>query len=175
VSKRKRKSNSKTTTRQIETLSFPVQLTAEDKVEGKACNPRRCAYKLSGQRALYNLFPHEKHHHRVKVDASGIRFIHGGYRYVAPLPSKVKRNMIRFDGSLRCRKCKQLDEGFCPKHDFKPHQFTVDAVRERKVVKQKHSKKRQKQINVARRKRIAKRGPDQVYRLLHNRVVGLAP
>jgi hypothetical protein len=160
--------------KKTEILEFTVDTTEADKEEGKKRDPKKCMYKVSGTRALYKLFPEENNHHRVRVDAGHIRFIHDGYRYVATTPKLASSNLKKFDGSLRCKECKRSAKGFCRRHDTIPHQWVCKAVKDRKIVSHKpFTKERQNQINAARRDRIAAGKPDKYYSL-RQRVVGYA-
>jgi hypothetical protein len=157
--------------KKIEMLAFPVDTTAEDKANGKRCDPHACMYKVSITRGLHALFPNENH--RVRIDAGHITFIHDSHHYQAKTPRLVASNLKKLDASLRCRDCKRL-AGFCPRHNTSAHTWKCEAVKGHKVkVYRPHTRERQDQINAARRARVAAGKPDRIYRL-RQRVVGFA-
>jgi hypothetical protein len=152
-------------------LTIDVDATTDDKLNGKKCDPHACMYRVSMARALYTMFPGENNHHRVKVDAGHLRFIHDDHNWLANTPRLVSSNLQKFDASLHCKACKSSEGGFCEKHDIHPHKWKCKAVRGRKIRHVVHTRARQDQINVARKARAAAGRRDGIY-ALRRRVVG---
>jgi hypothetical protein len=109
--------------------------------------------------------------HKVRVDASGIRFKLRGHKYFGPLPKKAARAMVQWDREDKARK-KAKRDGAAFSSKVQPFQFILEATKGAAIKPM--TLERQKQINEARRKRILAGKPDKSNYSLHKRVVGLA-
>ena len=145
----------KESTKKVHLLKFKVQVKTSDIEEGECRKPSKCMEKLAVERALKELFPHEKQNHRVRVNAGFTTFNAGGYRWRALQHRIAKAALIQFD----------------KKHPVDPHSYTLQAQREAKLVQATPTRRRQ--INAARKRRIAAGRPDKRY-TMHDRVVGYA-
>src|SRR6516164_8959831 len=145
----------KESTKKVHLLKFKVQVKTSDIEEGECRKPSKCMEKLAVERALKELFPHEKQNHRVRVHAGATTFNAKGYRWHAIQHRIDKSALIKFD----------------KKQAVEPHSYTLEAQRKSKLVKATPTRRRQ--INAARKRRIAAGRPDKRY-TMHDRVVGYA-
>lgn len=139
----------------IEMIEFDVAVIAEDIESGECRLAHRCMEKLAVARALNDVFPDETSHH-VRIDAGHIRFNADGHRWIANTPKIARRALIEFDH----------------KRPVRPHSYKLTAQRTTKILP--NPRKRQDQINTARRKRIAAGVPDKTYtaQSLRKRIIG---
>ena len=127
-----------------------ISVTQHDIDEGKCKNPNKCMIKLAVARAIN--IPHGY----IKVDATGISITRrNDYREKSFLSHNAIVNMLRFDQNKEVR----------------PFRFKAVFHKTSKVYKA--SDHRQKQVNAARKKRIAEGRPDKKYNL-HQRIAGVA-
>jgi hypothetical protein len=125
--------------------------------------------KIAIERALRLVDP--KTDHKVRVDSSGVKFNYDGYRFTAPLPPVTKRAMLLFDSEeVLQKRAEKTGEAFQSK--VRPHRYKLIAVKGTKIIPM--TPERQKQINEARRRRIAAGHPDKQAYTLHERVIGMA-
>lgn len=154
----------------IETLTIPVRVIERDIRDGLCGLPGRCMEKIAIERALREIDP-KGGDHKVRIDAGIVKFKLRGHRWSAPTAKIAKVSLIQFDKEDKTRnKARKLGETFESK--VKPHQYKLQAVKGEKISPM--TPERQKQINEARRKRIAEGRPDKTTYNLHKRVVGLA-
>lgn len=149
----------------VETLKFRVSTTQQDISDGECRLATKCMEKVAIARTLkkhLGLSDDETRRLHVRVDAGHITFNHAGSRWKADTPKVAKTELIKFDNPKRT-------------HLVKPHSFTVIATRKGKV--EPMTAERQKQIRIARAKRVREGRPDKSYsdRLtLRHRIVGFA-
>lgn len=141
-----------------ELIEFTVNVGMADIDGGVACNASKCMHKVAIARTLDKIDP-KFGHHKVRVDAGLIKFNMGGFRWEGKTPKPARRTLIMFDNEKT-------------RPEVKPHSYKVVAARTTKI--KKVSPERQRQINEARRQRIANgiesRSPT-AYRL-RDRIVG---
>jgi hypothetical protein len=141
--------------RTVEQMEFNVETTQKHITDGECRLAHRCMEKLAIAEALMKLFPKEASHH-VRIDAGHIRFNANGYRWIANTPKIARRALIDFDR----------------KRPVRPHNYRVAAQRTTKIVP--NPRKRQDQINKARRERVAAGVRDKTYtaQSLRKRIIG---
>jgi len=142
-------------TRKVEWFKFKVNVKPVDIETGECRKPSKCMEKLAVERSIKELFPKDKQNPRVRVNAGFTTFNAGGYRWRALQHRIAKAALIQFD----------------KKHPVDPHSYTLQAQREAKLVQATPTRRRQ--INAARKRRIAAGRPDKRY-TMHDRVVGYA-
>jgi len=159
----------KISTRKIETIKLKVDVIQRDIDEGKCGLVSKCMEKISIERALRNIDP-KGGDHKVRIDASIVKFALNGYRWRGITPKIAKRSLIQFDREARARaKADRAGEKFVSR--VKPHSYYFEAERLSKIVP--FTKERYQQIYAARAKRLAEGRPDKKNYDLHTRVVGL--
>jgi hypothetical protein len=146
-------------TKITEHLKFRVQTSQQDIDEGECRLASRCMEKVAIARTLrkhLDLDDAAVRRLHVRIDAGHIHFNHEGSRWQADTPLVAKTALKDFDAERA----------------VKPHSFTVNAQRKGKV--QLMTKERQKQIRLARAKRVAEGRPDRAYSrtTLRYRIVG---
>jgi hypothetical protein len=153
----------------IEVIEFPVTVTIRHISEGVCGSWSQCMEKLAIEQALRAIDP-KGGDHRVRIDSGIIKFNLGGWKYEAPTPRIAKRSLIRFDSEQKAReRAERKGETFVSK--VKPHSYTVEARRVRKI--EPMTRARQEQINAARRRRENEGRPDREYKL-RQRIIGLS-
>jgi hypothetical protein len=157
-------------TKTVETVNLHVRVITRDIREGLCGLPGRCMEKVAIERALREINP-KGGDHKVRIDAGIIKFNLSGFRWTAPPPKTAKRALIQFDKEEKARKkAAKLGIDFVSK--VEPHQYRIEAIKGDKIKPM--TVERQKQINEARRRRIAEGRPDKPVYNLHKRIVGLA-
>lgn len=159
----------KTSVKKIETIKFPVRVTAEDIAEGECLLANKCMVRVAVERALRQLDPSMPNHH-TRVDAGHIRFNLKGRRCVADTPRVAKAALIKFDAEVR-EKRKAKRKGVPFKSEVEP--FSLKVMGELRGKLTPTSRKRKDGINQARRRR-AEAGQKPKKYTLHKRVVGFA-
>ena len=159
----------KTTVRKIETIKFPVQITAGDISEGECGLANRCMVRVAVERVLRQLDPSMPNHH-TRVDAGHIRFNFKGRRVVADNPRTAKAALIKFDQEAKAKR-KAKREGATFRSKVEP--FAIKVVGELRGKLAPNTRKRKDNINQARRRR-AEAGQKPKKYTLHKRVVGFA-
>ena len=160
----------RTLTKTIEMLKLHVAVIYRDIQNAECRIPAKCMIRVATERKLRELDP-KGGDHKVRVDASGIRFKLRGHKYFSPLPKKAARAMVQWDREDKARK-KAKRDGVAFMSQVKPFQFIAEAIKGAAI--KPLTAERQKQINEARRKRILAGKPDKQNYTLHKRVVGLA-
>lgn len=159
----------KTSARKIETIKFPVHVSAGDIEEGECLKANKCMVRVAVERALRNLDPSMPNHH-TRVDAGHIKFNWKGRHALADTARVAKAKLIQFDKEVKeRRKAKKQKKPF--KSEVEPFPFTVRAVLGRKIIKTTSARK--DNINAARKRRQAAGQKPKQY-TLHQRVVGFA-
>jgi hypothetical protein len=147
----------------VETLKFRVHTTQQDISDGECRLATKCMEKVAIARTLQkhlNLSDDETRRLHVRVDAGHVTFNHAGSKWQADTPRVAKDALIKFD---------------IGKHHVRPHSYTVSATKKGKV--RPMTEERQKQIRVARAKRVREGRPDRPYSdrvTLRHRIVGFA-
>jgi hypothetical protein len=160
----------RTLTKTIELLKLHVAIINRDIQNAECRIPAKCMIRVGTERKLREIDP-KGGDHKVRVDASGIRFKLRGHKYHGPLPKKAAKAMLQWDREDKTRK-KAKRDGIAFTSQVSPFQFTLEAVKGPAI--KPLTAERQKQINDARRKRILAGKPDKQNYTLHKRVVGLA-
>lgn len=159
----------RTSVRKVETIKFPVYVSAADIEEGECLKAHKCMVRVAVERALRNLDPSMPNHH-TRVDAGHIKFNYKGRHALADTARVAKAKLIQFDKEVKeKRKAKRQEKPF--KSEVVPFPFTVRAVLGRKIVKT--TRERKDKINEARKRRQAAGQKPKQY-TLHQRVVGFA-
>jgi hypothetical protein len=126
--------------------------------------------KIAIERALREMDP-KGGDHKVRIDAGVVKFKLRGHQWQGIAPKLAKISLIQFDKEEKARnRARKAGEDFESK--VKPHQYKLAATKGAKINPM--TPERQKQINDARRKRVAEGRPDKTSYNLHKRVVGLA-
>jgi hypothetical protein len=159
----------KTTIKKIETIKFPVRITAEDIAEGECGLATKCMVRVAVERVLRTLDPSMPNHH-TRVDAGHIRFNYKGRRCVADTPRTAKAALIRFDLEAK-KKREAARRGVEFKSQVEP--FAIKVIGELRGKLSPTTRKRKDNINQARRRR-AEAGQKPKRYTLHKRVVGFA-
>jgi hypothetical protein len=159
----------KTNIRKIETIKFPVRITAEDITEGECGLANKCMVRVAVERVLRQLDPTMSNHH-TRVDAGHIRFNYKGRRVVADTPRMAKAALIKFDAEAK-EKRRAKRQGITFKSKVEP--FAIKLVGELRGRLTATTRKRKDNINQARRRR-AEAGQKPKKYTLHKRVVGFA-
>jgi hypothetical protein len=159
----------RTSVRKVETIKFPVRVTAEDIAEGECGLANKCMVRVAVERVLRQLDPTMPNHH-TRVDAGHIRFNYKGRRCVADTPRVAKAALIRFDQEAK-EKRKAKREGVEFKSKVEP--FAIKVMGELRGKLAPTSRNRKDNINQARRRR-AEGGQKPKKYTLHKRVVGFA-
>jgi hypothetical protein len=154
----------------IETITLPVRVIARDISDGLCGLPGKCMEKIAIERAARELDP-KGGDHKVRIDAGRVKMKLRGYQWEGATPKIAKVSLIQFDKEERQRnRARKIGEDF--ESRVKPHQYKLVMVKGAKINPM--TPERQKQINEARRKRVAEGKPDKTSYNLHKRVVGLA-
>lgn len=160
----------KTNVRKVETIKFPLRVTAEDIAEGECGLANKCMVRVAVERVLRQLDPSMPNHH-TRVDAGHIRFNWKGRRCVADTPRIAKAALIKFDQEAK-EKRKAKRQGVEFKSEVEP--FTIKWVHaELRGRLKPTTRSRKDNINQARRRR-AEAGQKPKKYTLHKRVVGFA-
>jgi hypothetical protein len=153
----------------IEQFKLHVNVTSKDIHEGECRSPTRCMEKVAIERALRDI-DSKGGDHRVRVDGGQIKFNLGGFKYSAITPKPAKSALIQFDREERAKnKAQKAGMAFVSK--VKPHGYNLECTKGSKIILL--TPDRQKQINEARRRRIAAGHPDKTRYTLHQRVIGM--
>jgi hypothetical protein len=160
----------RTLTKTIELLKLHVAVIHRDIQNAECRIPAKCMIRVASERKLREIDP-KGGDHKVRVDATGIRFKLRGHKYHGPLPKKAAKAMVQWDAEDKARK-KAKRDGVEFHSQVKPFTFTLEAVKGAAI--KPLTAERQKQINEARRKRILAGKPDKQNYTLHKRVIGIA-
>jgi hypothetical protein len=155
--------------KQIETITFEVEVRRADIQNGECATPSKCMHKIAIERALRDLDP-KGGDHRTRVDGAVVRFNYKGHKWKAMTPKKAKVSLIQFDKETKKRE-EAGKKGLEFHSKVEPHKYVIEAIKDGKIVPMPPG--RQEQINLARRKRILAGKPDKKKYTIRDRVIGL--
>lgn len=153
----------------VETITYRVETQQRD-IDGGRCGlVHACMEKVANERALRKIDPGGGDH-KVRIDGGSIKFVLGGWRYVAITPKIAKTSLIQYDKE-RPKRAKAERLGLPFESKVKPHKYRVEAHKTGKV--QAMTRERMDQINKARNQRRVEGNPDKPRYDLRYRVEGL--